>query len=226
MKYLEFSYATKLAIFLLLFGTGLVLASSLVTFASPGKISQAGASVISFLLPSLAFVKICQQSPPVDYLGLSKLPNWKMFLLSVIAIVAAFPLAIWLSEINKALPVPEWMFAMEQDAAKRTQSLLQGEGVMIMLANVFVMALVPAVCEEVCFRGVIQRLAIQSLRLWPGILVTSLFFAAFHFQFQGFLPRFFFSTLLGAMYCYTGSIWTSIVAHFIVNAIQVVAVYA
>jgi membrane protease YdiL (CAAX protease family) len=49
-------------------------------------------------------------------------------------------------------------------------------------------------------------------------------FSALHLQFQGFLPRMFLGVILGALYWYSGSLWTSILAHFVNNAIQVIAV--
>lgn len=214
----------RIATFLLLFGTGLLLSSALVTVAGAGRMTQSAASVISFLLPSLTFAYIYGRPSVLNFLGFKKPLSWEMYVLPTVCILAAFPAAIWLNDVNHMLPAPAWMVEMEQDADKHTKALLQGGGVMMMLLNLVVMALVPAICEEVCFRGVIQRLAIRSFNMWTGIIVTSLFFSILHLQFQGFLPRFFFSVILGAMYCYSGTIWPSISAHFVANAVQVIAV--
>jgi membrane protease YdiL (CAAX protease family) len=63
-----------------------------------------------------------------------------------------------------------------------------------------------------------------SRKPWVGIILTSIIFSALHFQFQGFLPRVFLGILLGALFWYSGSLWTCILAHFINNAVQVLAV--
>jgi hypothetical protein len=63
-----------------------------------------------------------------------------------------------------------------------------------------------------------------SRNAWVGIILTSILFSALHLQFQGFLPRMFLGVILGAIYWYSGSLWPSIVAHFVNNAVQVVAV--
>lgn len=95
---------------------------------------------------------------------------------------------------------------------------------MDVVINVFIIALLPAIFEEVCFRGVLQRILIQMFKNpWTGIIVTGAFFSAFHMQFQGFLPRMFLGILLGAVYWYSGSLWVSILAHFFTNAVQVIA---
>ena len=91
--------------------------------------------------------------------------------------------------------------------------------------NVIIIALLPAICEEVCFRGALQRIMIHITKnAWTGIIVTALLFSALHLQFQGFFPRMFLGIILGAIYWYSGSLWPSILAHFVNNAIQVVVV--
>jgi len=96
---------------------------------------------------------------------------------------------------------------------------------MDIVINVIIIAAIPAVCEEICFRGALQRILIQCFNSpWAGIIFTGAFFSAFHLQFQGFLPRMFMGILLGAAYWYSGSLWVSILAHFFTNAAQVIAV--
>jgi uncharacterized protein len=93
------------------------------------------------------------------------------------------------------------------------------------LVNIFVIALLPAICEEACFRGALQPILIRLFkRPWAGIVLTAVVFSAFHLQFQGFLPRMLLGLLLGAAYWYSGSLLISIVAHFFWNAVQVIAV--
>jgi membrane protease YdiL (CAAX protease family) len=93
------------------------------------------------------------------------------------------------------------------------------------LVNLFVIALLPAICEEACFRGALQPILIRLFKSpWAGIVLTAVVFSAFHLQFQGFLPRMLLGLLLGAAYWYSGSLLVSIVAHFFTNAVQVIAV--
>ena len=59
---------------------------------------------------------------------------------------------------------------------------------------------------------------------WAGIIITAILFSALHMQFMGFLPRMFMGIVLGAFCWYSGSLWTSIIGHFVYNGIQVIAV--
>ncbi len=189
------------------------------------KLAQAISSVIIFLLPALAFAFICFTGKHLKFLGLTKPVNNMTYLLATRCILAAFPFVMWLGEINQLIPLPKWMTALEEDATKQLQAFLKADGIGDIIINVIIIAVLPAFCEEICFRGALQRIIINIARSpWAGIIITSIFFSALHLQFQGFLPRMFLGVILGAIYWYSGSLWPSIVAHFVNNAVQVVGV--
>lgn len=148
-----------------------------------------------------------------------------MYGLAILCIMLAFPFVIWLGELNQHIPLPDWMTAMEKDTAKQMEALLKVSKPTDILVNVLIIAVLPAICEELCFRGALQRILIHCTRSpWAGIIVTAVLFSALHLQFQGFLPRMFLGIVLGSLYWYSGSLWTSILAHFVNNGVQVIAV--
>ena len=80
-------------------------------------------------------------------------------------------------------------------------------------------ALVPAVFEELAFRGALQPLLIKATgKPWIGIAIASVIFSAIHFQFYGFLPRLFLGALFGWFAYRSGSLIPGMVAHFVNNA--------
>jgi len=86
--------------------------------------------------------------------------------------------------------------------------------------QVFVIAFLPAVCEEFFFRGVILN-SYQSLGVKNSIFVSSFYFALIHFDPCNFLGPFFLGILI-AWYCYrTGSIIAGSIAHFTNNFLSV-----
>jgi hypothetical protein len=87
-------------------------------------------------------------------------------------------------------------------------------------------AFLPAIGEELLFRGVIQRIFTSWTRNqhW-GIWISAILFSALHMQFYGFIPRVFLGVLFGYLLVWSGSIWLPIIAHFINNAVAVVAMY-
>ena len=87
--------------------------------------------------------------------------------------------------------------------------------------------LVPGICEEILFRGIVQTRLSGLLGARNSLIVTSVVFAAIHFNPLGFwgylLPL---GLYLGWLRHRTGSIYPSIVAHFCHNAAVLAAAYA
>ena len=189
------------------------------------KVIQAVSSVVIFLLPAYLFASIVYSGKSTTFLGLKPAQTKPMYLLAIVIILIAFPFVFWLGELNQLVPLPQWMGELEKEATKQMQKFLKVDHIGDVLINVLVIALIPAVCEEICFRGALQRVIIHITKnAWIGIVVTSILFSALHLQFQGFLPRMFLGLILGAIYWYSGSLWPSILAHFVNNAIQVIVV--
>ena len=92
------------------------------------------------------------------------------------------------------------------------------------------MAVLPALAEELTFRGVLQRLLqgsnvsdfhtvkVPHIAIW----VTAILFSAIHMQFYGFIPRMLMGALFGYMLVWTGSLWVPILMHFTNNAMAVI----
>jgi membrane protease YdiL (CAAX protease family) len=114
---------------------------------------------------------------------------------------------------------------MEESAKVLTERFLNTSSVGMMLVNLLVMALLPAVCEEMMFRGWLQRVLGKSVNYHTAIWVSAFVFSAIHFQFYGFIPRMLIGAALGYLYYYTGSLWAPIVAHFTNNAAAVVTAF-
>ena len=58
-----------------------------------------------------------------------------------------------------------------------------------------------------------------------AVWLSAFIFSFIHFQFYGFLPRMFLGLLLGYLFYYSGSLWTSILMHFVNNGAAVVISY-
>jgi membrane protease YdiL (CAAX protease family) len=221
-----------------LFSQSLLLARGIVStqhpsvdFSNPGlspgllKFIQGTSTVIIFGVPPLLFSLLTFRSRNLHFLGFRKPERSLFYLMGIALLFCSFPLEGWLGQINHGLPLPAWMVSAEKDADKQIGVLLRTDSPIDIFINLFIIALLPAICEEACFRGALQRILIQSFKNpWAGIVITGAIFSFIHFQFEGFLPRMFLGILLGALYWYSGSLWVSILAHFFTNGIQVVAV--
>jgi membrane protease YdiL (CAAX protease family) len=165
-----------------------------------------------------------------NFLGLNKKPKLKVVLISALFIIIILPFTNFLTEFNSNLHLPQFMGGLEdffrekeEQMTKIMESFLQPSGMIGLLVNLFVIAVIPAIGEELTFRGIIQKVLLRWFKHphW-AIIVTAFLFSAMHFQFLSFLPRFFLGLVLGYIYIWSGSIWLSILIHFINNAMAVI----
>lgn len=207
------------------------------------KALQAAQAFFLFIFPALVAVSLWSYRP-MSWLHLDRLFSWKEAVLIVGLIIAAIPGINLLSHLNQQVVLPSFLAsleaalqAQEAAAAALTEQFLQADNVGGFLLNLILMALLPAIGEEFCFRGVCQGLlenndqtkaigrSCLSGRTHVAIWVTAAVFSLFHFQFYGFVPRMLLGAMLGYLLVWTGSLWAPILAHFTNNAIAVLSYY-
>lgn len=161
-----------------------------------------------------------------DYLGARRAPDGATLGWAVLLMLASLPLVLFLYNINKMIPLPEAFRMMENETEEALKALLRMNSAGELFANLLLLALLPAVGEELVFRGVLQRQLMRRMNdPWAAILLAAAIFSFIHFQFEGFLPRWVLGILLGWLYWRTGNFWVPVAAHFANNALQVVAQY-
>lgn len=146
---------------------------------------------------------------------------WRLSLAGVAVLLLLVPLIDWLTVWNDSWNLPESLRSAGEQSQEKVTSLMKECPLAL---NLFGLALVPALCEELFFRAGIQNL----LQKWfksphAAIWVTAAVFSLAHGELFAFLPRFLLGALLGYLYVYGRSLLVNVVAHFVNNAIVVVA---
>ena len=159
--------------------------------------------------------------------------NRQQILLAVAFMMISMPFINGLAVWNEGLHLPSflgslesWIRQAEAEAMRMTEAFLIMDTPLDLLINLVVIAIIPAVGEELLFRGVIQKLFLK----WNGkvhlsVWLTAFVFSAVHMQFLGFFPRLILGAVLGYMLVWSGSLWLPIVAHFTNNAFAVLLTY-
>ncbi|GAB4093732.1 CPBP family intramembrane glutamic endopeptidase [Flaviaesturariibacter terrae] len=182
-----------------------------------------------FLVPAFLFARFSDERPG-HYLGLRPPHSSLYWIIGITTLLVAVPFVDLTGLVNRWMiehsPFRHQVTAMEDQANGTLVVLLQKHTPKDLLLNIVCIALTAGIGEELVFRGIIQRLLIRSTRSpWSGILITAFLFSFFHMQFMGFLPRFFLGVILGAIYWYSGSLWTSMLAHFLYDTLILVIAY-
>jgi hypothetical protein len=165
-------------------------------------------------------------------LNLKILLKYDIILVTILAF-CTFPVTGFAGQLNSAMELPDWLSGAgewmrdKEDYADHLLELIMASGTFAaMCLNIFIIAALPAISEELIFRGVFQKIFQNIFRSGHlSVWVTSLLFSALHFQFYGFLPRFILGLIFGYLFLWRRNIWVPVIAHFINNAVPVAGVY-
>ena len=181
---------------------------------------------LMFCLPVVILSWIIFRASWAKYLGLTQRPQAKWLVMGALLLLVSMPFIQYVYALNQQLSLPSFMKNAEDSMDNALKGLLVYDNSIELIFNILVIALVPALGEEMIFRGWIQRQLMRIInRPHAAIWASAAIFSAIHFQFLGFLPRLLLGVLLGYLYFWTGSLWVSIFAHFLNNGLQVIAQY-
>ncbi len=184
----------------------------------------------TFLVPALLTGWIFFKHNWSYHFSLRSSVSWSTLGLSILFMMAAFPIA------QVAFSANSWLVAQfpSLSALVETETATEGllEGLLVMQSpwemgfSLLVMALAPALGEEMVFRGIVQ----QQLERWKrspllAIGISAFLFSIVHFQIQRFLAILWLGLVLGLLLYWTRSLWIPIAAHFLNNGAQVVIAY-
>lgn len=198
-------------------------------FANAARWTQLIAAAIMFFIPAIIYARIVNPNP-FQQLGFNSVISGKQFFLVLLIALCGMALSGSLGTLNEMIPISkEWAakFKNAEDAYnKQVLIIAKMNSFKEYLFAMVVIALAPAIFEEVLFRGALQRLFQHWFKnISVAIVVTSIIFSIVHFSYYGFLARAGLGIILGLIFYYSRNIWLCIWAHFINNGLAVTALY-
>jgi uncharacterized protein len=197
--------------------------------ANAVRLMQFISTLFFFFIPAFFYAKICHKKA-LQHLGFIKMPSIQQLIIVFGIMFFALFIVGALAELWRQIPFSKgWQLkfkAAEELYAKQMQVMARMNNVWDYIISLSIVALLPAVFEEVIFRGALQNLLSRWLKapIW-AIVITAIIFSAIHGSYDGFVPRFVLGFVLGWLFYRTGNIWVSIVAHFINNGIGITILY-
>ena len=233
-RYIKSPLITKLVLIFVVAFAGLLLSSVAILLCANYlnnmvvmKWLQLIQTAFTFVLPAFLLAHFVGQG--VSYLKFTPIRSSLMWLGVILLMPLALPAVNWLKSLNDLVVLPHfmsgvelWMQQMEHQSEVLTDKFLSVSSYSGLALNLLVMAAIPALGEELFFRGILQTVLGEKFNRHLAVWITAFIFSAIHLQFYGFLPRFLLGAALGYLFLFSGSIWASIVAHFINNALAVV----
>lgn len=196
------------------------------------KYLQSAQHISLFIIPVLIW-SFLNEGSFTGYTGLKRFPRSEHIILAILISFLLIPVNSYTGYLNSHLLLPEWLSGPEDWIAARENTailllseLMRADNISGLIVNLFVIALLPALGEELFFRGMLQKILVRLVRSAHfAVFLSALIFSSMHFQFYGFLPRLILGMVYGYFYLWSGSIWLPAIAHFINNAIPVVFSY-
>jgi len=198
------------------------------------RITQFVSSVSIFIMPPLLFSYFVNDLY-IQSLRFNSRFKLQSILIILMIILFSQPLVSYCMQLNLDLinsisdyipNIVEFFTKWEESAKKLTESFLEMNHFGDLLINLFLIAFIPAIGEEMFFRGIIQT-KLKNILKNPhiAIFIASFIFSAVHMQFFGFLARFILGVILGYLFYYSGNLWTSVMGHFINNGLAILLMY-
>lgn len=242
---LLFCYALAGGVIFLILGVGIVFAMygpSLMSnfdlllagdnrYVAGFKVIQILSSIGTFLLPAI-FLALTEKQQVTKFYGF-KTPKLLLIVIVFVIMIASMPVMEWSAVWNQKMILPgflkgieNWMKEKEDAAMKMTIALITVRNNWDFVVNLIMIAVLPAIGEELMFRGGLQR-SINRIYGNPhaAIWISAIIFSAIHVQFYGFIPRMLLGAGFGYLYYFSGSIWYAMLAHFINNGYAVCAAF-
>lgn len=185
---------------------------------------QAGAQLIGFLLPAVALAR----RSPLGVQGLLRRDGPTMsarhYGILALILVLTFVCESAVNELQLSLlpsGIVTWMNEVSTSHDDAMKALLHADKPWSVPLQLLCLSVVPAIVEEVVFRGVFQRSLESAMRPAGAIACTTLVFCLLHFQPSTLLPMLVLGTVLGILAYRTRSLVPGMIIHAVFNGIMV-----
>jgi membrane protease YdiL (CAAX protease family) len=193
---------------------------------------QAVPALGAFIIAPLIFIQVFVNRP-VQSLNSNKYVWLIPALLTVFLVISFMPFNALFIEWNNKMNLPGWLEGVEQWMQQKeialkelTEYLTSFDTLPQLLIGFVVIALIPAIGEELLFRGLIQpRMYRLTGNIHAAIWITGFIFSAIHLQFYGLIPRMLLGVLFGYLYIWSGNLWYPIIGHFTNNGFTLLMIY-
>lgn len=191
--------------------------------------------ILFILLPALVFSKLIYED--VGKIIRLRIPEWTEIILFVVGIGILTPLLqsylyiqnyyieVWAKNSESINQLKTFFDSLNELVDKTYGNLLKASTIPELLLVVLVVAVVPAVSEEVMFRGFIQRSFEIKIKAFIAAFLTAVFFSLYHFNPYGLIPLAVLGLYFGFAAYTSKTLLIPILLHFLNNFTAVILYY-
>lgn len=191
-------------------------------------LAQGFAAMLMFVGASALFIGVVLK---INFFEFFPKISWQTIGLTLVISFSFMIVNSAIGEWNMGLDFPDsafedWAGQSEEQLKVLTEHLTNFTTPFHFILAFLVVAIIPAIGEELLFRGIIQNLFKRAttnhhIAIW----VTGLIFAAIHMQFYGLFPRMFLGVVFGYLYHWSGKLSIAMLAHLVNNGLALILLY-
>jgi len=198
----------------------------------PLIIIQGSATLIGLIVLPFLYLYSMEKVNPINWIKSKSTPGLIILITTFIVLAFMATNSVFI-EWNATVTFPDflkefgaWAREREDLAEKLTKFFIAFESNGDFFLGLFVIAFLPAIGEELVFRGMLQPELFRATgNHHAAIWISAIIFSAFHMQFFGFVPRMLLGALFGYLYVWSGNLLIPMIAHFVNNGFSVLMMY-
>ena len=204
----------------------------LMNFTNSLRIMNLFGASLAFIVGAWATTKAIK-ADSLSFLSADRFPKGKWLLWSLIFFLLSIPIMSQLLEWNSAIDLSaispslhEWASLKDADNNRMYEVMLGQGTTMDFIINLLLMAAIPALAEELVFRGLLLNIFNGLFKnIHVAIAASALIFTLLHIQVYKVFPMMLLAISFGYLVYWTGSVWTAVIAHFLNNAVTVFSLH-
>lgn len=210
-----------------LFCFGLIVVLRWISFGVGTQLqmlTRTGVAQLAFVAAPPLFMALLLTTRPRQGLALRLPPWWAWPTAALLGALAVPPLAELMALIIHELPVLKDLLRTSNPILQELEAVSAGNAKLPRVMYFVVLALLPAMCEEVAFRGFILSGLRRGFREWPAILLNAFLFSLYQMNVFQFVPHFLLGIVLGLLAVRTGSVLPPMLFRAVYNSLLIAPV--
>ncbi len=186
-----------------------------------------GGQLLFLLVPTLLLARA--RAPGARNFFRIHVPDLRQLFLVVVGVFALQQVLQGYMALQESIPLPEQIHRFVEEFQRMLEeayrALTTARNPAELLVVVLIVSLVPSICEELLFRGLLQRTFESAVGGMPAAVLTGVIFGAYHVNPFAFIPLIALGVYFGFVVYRSQNIILAMTAHFLNNAVACIAVY-
>lgn len=191
------------------------------------RVATMAAQFIFLLLPTLLLVKL--QHGVFSRTLKWRIPTAMEIILSFFGMIALLQIAEGYQYFQDKIPVPEsvapFIEMMKKMIEETYRVLVESHSIPELIFVIIVVSLTPAICEEILFRGLVQKNFSLGTTAVRGFVITGIIFGLYHFNPFQVVPLMALGIYFSFLQYRSQTLLVPMIAHFVNNTFSVIAAY-